>query len=62
MGGGGGGVRPLRTPLNPSLIHISSSKRWEKRDVFFRSTPFLFLEVHQVNCPAAQMFFLNENF
>ena len=29
---------------------------------FFRSTPCLFLEVHQVNCPAAQMFFLNENF
>ena len=26
----------------------------------FRSTPCLFLEVHQVNCSAAQMFFLNE--
>ena len=25
---------------------------------FFRSTPCLFLEVHQVNCPAAQMVFL----
>ena len=29
---------------------------------FFRSTPCLFLEVHQVNCPAAQVFFLDENF
>ena len=26
----------------------------------FRSTPCLFLEVHQVNCSAAQMFILNE--
>ena len=29
---------------------------------FFRSTTCLFLEVHLVNCPAAQMFFSNENF
>ena len=29
---------------------------------FFRSTPCLFLEGHQVDCPAAQMLFLNENF
>ena len=29
---------------------------------FFRTTPRFFLEVHQVNYPAAQMFFLNENF
>ena len=29
---------------------------------FFRSTPGLFLEVHQVNCSPAQMSFLNENF
>ena len=37
--------------------------RWEKCDVFFfRSKPCLFLEEHQVNCSAAQMFFLNENF
>ena len=29
---------------------------------FFRSTLCLFLEVHQVNCPAAKMFFLDEKF
>ena len=33
-----------------------------KKRFFFRTTPRFFLEVHQVNYPAAQMFFLNENF
>ena len=33
-----------------------------KSVIFFQMYTRLFLEVHQVNCPAGQMFFLNEKF